>query len=171
MSAVEQTGPPCIIDLAPRWAIDAVLFLTLSAVLLAWGMTSVSAPRSAVGFIIAAAIGLLVDRMVPALTDPATIADESVEQPIGAYQQARARYLVAAVPVVLLFAAIAAAFSSSPEGAGTLAGLSAAIGFTRLIGVHRLRRLERDRHIRLSARAGIWRRGPRTFYTRPDLGI
>ena len=31
MSAVEQTGPPCVIDLDPRWAIDAVLFLTLSA--------------------------------------------------------------------------------------------------------------------------------------------
>ena len=95
---------------------------------------------------------------------------EQTGQPIGAYQRTRARCLVAAEPVVLLFAAIAA-FSSSPEGAGTLAGLSAAIGFTRLIGVRRLRRLERERHIRLSAGAGIWRRGPRTFYTRPDVRI
>ena len=175
MSAVEQTGTICIVDLAPRWTIDAVLFLAVSAALLAWSIAVTSARASAVTFVVAVVAAVVADRVVSSLTDPAKIADQSLEQPIGAYHESMARYLATAVLILAIFVGVSLAFAlalgSAPDGAAPLAGVSAAIGISRLIGVRRLRRLERERHIRLSAGAGMVWRGPRTYYARPDLGI
>jgi hypothetical protein len=106
VSAVERTGPPCIVDLAPRWTIDAALFLTLSAALLVWSIALTSARAAGVTVAIAAGAALLADRFAPSLTHPATIAEQSLEQPIGAYHQSMARYLVTAVAVIAVFAAV-----------------------------------------------------------------
>jgi hypothetical protein len=175
VTTVEQTGPPCIIDLAQRWKLDAALFLALSAALLAWSIAVTSARAAAVAAVIAVGASLLADRFAGSLTDPAKLADQSTELPVGAYQETVGRYLVTAAIVLAVFVAVSLAvglvLGTSAEGVAPLAGITAAIGINRLVGARRLRRLERERHIRLSARAGSVWRGRRTYYTRPDLGI
>ena len=176
MSAGQQTGPPCIImDLAVRWRIDAALFLVLSAALLVWALAVASARTAGLEFVTATGVALLVDRLAPSLTDPATIAERSLEQPVGAYQESTARYVIMALGITIAFAAVtlvvALAVGSTSDGFAPLAGVSAAIGITRLIGVRRLRRLEQAQRIRLSARAGRWVGGSHTYYARPDLGL
>jgi hypothetical protein len=170
---IGPADPPRVVDLASRWSMDAALFLTLSALLLVWSLAL--APASAVAFLITVGVGLLVDRAAPSLTDPAKIAEQSLEQPVGAYHESTARYVVTAVLAAAVFVAVALAFAlalgSSSEGVAPLAGVSAAIGISRVLGVRKLRRLERERHIRLSADVGRWWRRSRTYYARPDLGI
>jgi hypothetical protein len=83
-----------------------------------------------------------------------------------------ARYLVTAVAVIAVFAAVTLGvgflLGSSTDGIAPLAGVCAAIGISRVVALRRLRRLERERHIRLSGRAGMVWRGSRTYYARPQ---
>lgn len=164
-------GDVTVIDVATKWYVDSALFLTLAVGFLVWGLASGPGSRAVVGFAIAAAGTVLVDRIAPTFPDVGEMGDGCEELPPYAPRRSAAVYALADAGWIALAAAVPAGFTIWWGGAALVGGLFAGAGIARLIAVRRLHRLEQARHIRLSVGLGRRQRRKRTFHARPDLGI
>jgi hypothetical protein len=166
---VTTERPTVVIDVAARWAVDAVLFLAMSVGFMAWGVIARSSAANILTFAVMATVAMLLDRMSPLLPDAAALAQAHERPPDDAVRRTWRRYAVGAAAAMAALFAFLAVFAVIRVEPGFFAGWMAAFFVSRLRGLVAAREVERASGVRLSVavRRSVWRRRTQEFYATP----
>ncbi len=161
--------PTMVIDVAARWAVDAVLFLAMSVAFLAWGVIARSSAPNILTFAVMATVALLLDRMSPLLPDTVALAHVHEPPPDDAVRRTWTRYAAGATVAMAALFAFLAIFAVIRVEPGFFAGWMAAFFVSRLRGLVEAREVERKSGVRLSiaVRRSLWRRRTPELYATP----
>jgi hypothetical protein len=164
--------PPQVMDVVPKWSVDAVFFFVLATGFLLWGILLRSAPATILTFAVMAIIALLLDRMSPVLERGLSLADADEPPPPDAMRRTWAGYAATAAPAIAVLCAILVALAVDIVPPGFFAGWLTAFCFARLRSLVSAREIEQATGVRLSIRLerSVWRRRTPVYYATPIAG-
>jgi hypothetical protein len=168
---ITEARSPVVMDVTTKWAVDAALFLAVSAGFLLWGVIARSATANILTFAIMATVALLLDRLRPFLPDAAGLRDRHDRPPADAVRRTWVRYAGEAAAVMVAAFVIEALVIVVLLGVqqGFVAGWMTAFFVSRLRGLATARDIERASGVRLSVllQRSVWRKRAPAFYSAP----